>query len=139
MFFHAEITEVAADPSIPTWVTVILAVLGMGLSGGGVGAIMKARYDRKQGVESQEITEDNAIAERWKQLSQAQIEILLNPLKARLTEVELRVVDLEAELGRSRRKYWTAVPYIRALVALLRYHAPDAIVPPVPVEIVEDV
>lgn len=134
--FHA---EVAADPSIPTWLSIVLTVLGLALGGGGVAAIMKARYDRKSGIEAQETVEDNAIAERWKQLSQAQIEILLNPLKQRLTEVETAVRDLEAELGKSRRKYWTAVPYIRTLLALLRHHAPDAVAPPVPVEIIEDV
>jgi len=134
--FHA---EVAADPSIPAWLSVVLALFTLGLGGGGVASLMKARYDRQQGIESQEIAEDDAIAERWKQLSQAQIEMLLNPLKVRLTEVEDKVQTLEAELGKSRRKYWTAVPYIRALLSLLRHHAPDAVTPPVPIEIAEDV
>lgn len=134
--FH---TEVAVDPSIPIWLTALLTVLGTALGGGGVAAVMKALYDRKAGIEAQETVEDNAIAERWKQLSQAQIEMLLNPLKERLTEVESAVRDLEAELGKSRRKYWTAIPYIRTLLAALRHHAPEAIAPSVPVEIIEDI
>lgn len=134
--FH---TEVAADPSIPTWVGILLALLGTLLGTGGIAAILKARYDRKQGIESHEVVEDDAIASRWEALSKAQVEVLLNPLRERLSEVEGKVKALEVELDASRKKYWTAIPYIRVLLGLFHRHAPEVALPPIPVNIAEDV
>ena len=132
-------TEVAVDASIPTWVALLLAALSALLGSGGVAAILKARYDHKQGVEAGEVVEDDAIASRWEALSKAQVEILLNPLKERLAEVEQKVSALEAELDRSRKKYWAAIPYIRVLLSLFHRHAPDVTVPQIPATIAEDV
>lgn len=134
--FHA---EAAADPSVPLGVSVTIMVIGTILGGGGIAAVLKAWYDRKQGVESNEIVEDDAIVARWKELSQAQIEMLLNPLKTRLTDLEATVEKLEQEVNRSRKKYWLAIPYIRALRDLLHLHAPTVAHPPLPTDIADDI
>lgn len=132
-------TEVAANPTIPAWMSIVLTLFGLVLGGGGIAAILKARWDRKAGVESHEVVEDDAIAARWEALSRAQIDMLLNPLRDRLSEVEAKVTALEAELNASRKKYWTAIPYIRVLLGLLHRHAPDVTPPSVPASIAEDV
>ncbi len=132
-------TEVPADPTIPGWLSFVLLGVGTVLGGGGITAFLKARWDRKAGVEAHEVSEDDAIASRWEALSKAQIEVLLDPLRARLGEVEAKVTALETELDASRKKYWTAIPYIRVLIALLHRHAPDVIPPSAPANIAEDI
>lgn len=131
--------ELTTNPNVPVWVTVFVAIATLVFGGGGVAALMKAHWDRQAGIEAHEVDEDDAITRHWEALSKAQIEVLLNPLRERLTEVEQTVKRLETELDASRKKYWTAIPFIRVLLAMLHRHVPDVALPPIPASIAEDI
>lgn len=127
---------VAADPTPSTWwLAPAMALLGLAFGGGGVAAVMKARYDRAQGVAALEVTEDDAIASRWEKMIDAQTKSLVQPLRDRLTEVEAAVRSLEAELTAQRTKYWRAIAFIRSLLTWIRVHTQNVHDPvPIPPE-----
>lgn len=129
------------DPDLPLWVTALIAVGAMLLGGGGVSAIMKVVNDRKQGIESQEVTEGDAINARWESFSKSQIDLLIEPLSRRLSDVEDEMRTLKAELDAARRKYWSAIPYVRTLLAWITKHLPEGTpdIPPTPALIAEDI
>lgn len=132
---------VGPDPTPSTWwLTPLMALLGLIFGGGGVAAIMKARYDRAQGVAALEVTEDDAISARWQSIIEAQTESLVKPLRERLVEVEDKVKALEADLTAIRSRYWKAIAHIRVLMTWIRSHigtSHDAPAPPA--EIAEDI
>lgn len=133
------LTELPADPTVPSWVTVMLVLGPILIGGGGITAFLKARWDRRAGVQAHEVEEDDAIVQRWEALTKAQVEMLLNPLSSRLATLEEKVRELEAALEVSRKKYWTAIVYVRALLTLLHRHASTVSPPPPPAYIADDI
>lgn len=134
MSFVLEAATEPVSPSLPLWVTVVLAIATVLFGTGGIAAVLKVYADRRQGVQSHEMAEDDAIVARWKQLSESQIEMLLEPVQKRLTNVEKELEGVKRELGESRRKYWAAVGHIRQLYVWINRHMPEAITtdPPLP-------
>jgi len=134
------VNDAPAEPA--AWTVPILAVLTLIFGGGGVAAILKARYDKKIGVAQQENAEDDSISIRWQRIIEAQTASLVGPLQKRLAEVEEKVKTLENELTETRAKYWKAVKYIRTLMSWITIHVPadDSKTPPIPpAEVVEDI
>ncbi len=132
-------TENAPDvPWLGYIITLALGVLGTG----GVSALLKVRADKRLGIAQQELAEDDAFAAQWKSIIETQTESLLNPLKARLSEVEAEVATLKAELETSRKKYWSAVSYIRSLLLWIGRNIPhdvEATLPQAPANLAEDI
>lgn len=137
--FNLEIAPLT--PTFPLWAMILIAVTGPILGAGGLSSIMKIIADRKSGVESHEVDEDDAIVRRWEALSKAQVESLLVPLQSRLAEVESKVQSLEEELSASRKKYWIAIPYIRTLRDFWHRHWVEDVpeLPNIPAAITDDV
>ena len=126
----------------PWWLAVVIGIATLLLGSGGVSAIVKARSDRRQGIATTEVAEDDALSNRWKSIIEAQTASLLEPLQQRLRDVEEKVGKLEAELEASRKKYWGAVAYIRQLLMWIARHMPESVehttVPQAPASLAED-
>lgn len=129
----------AYSPAVPAWVSIVVVIVGTLLGSGGFAAIVKVRYDRRAGVEAHEVIEDDAVVARWAAIATAQVEVLINPLRVRMTELEATVARLDRELTESQRRYWSGVGYIRVILRLLHRHVPDAEIPPPPANIAEDI
>lgn len=131
----------AADP-IP-WLQPALAVAALLLGSGGVVAWRRLTLDKRIGVAQQEVTEDDSVANRWKAIIEAQTKTLLEPMVTRIGTLESKVTTLETELETSRRKYWSAVTYIRGLLTWIARHLPPDIetttVPQPPAGLAEDI
>lgn len=126
---------------MPVWITLVIAVLGAIGGGSGVAAIIKARADRKQGVDAHEIAEDDALLARWEKLAQAQVELLLQPLKDQLADLTKKVVGLEGEIEETRTKYWKIVNHVRTLYSWIAKHVtdPDLVPPTPPADVADDI
>lgn len=135
-------SEELPDPSMP-WLTPLITVATLLLGSGGVVAWRRLTHDRRIGVAQQETAEDDALSNRWKLIIEAQTKSLLEPLQTRLRDVEAKVGDLETELAASRKKYWSAVAYIRTLYNWIARHLPEDIeqtqVPAPPATLAEDI
>jgi hypothetical protein len=61
---------------------------------------------------------------------------------SRLATLEVKVVTLDEELGKTRRKYWSAITYIRTLytwIARLGETVDPATIPQPPATLAEDI
>jgi hypothetical protein len=135
--------------SIP-WLAPAIAFLTIALGGGGIAALLRLRHDKRMGIAQQETTEDDAISNRWKAIIETQTKVLLEPMreelsatKSDLAGVKVEMREMKAELEASRRKYWSAISYIRSLLTWIARHMPESIettqVPPAPAIVVEDI
>jgi hypothetical protein len=128
---------------ISPWMPVVIALVTGLLGSGGVAAWLKVRHDKKLGVASQEVAEEEALSNRWRTIIETQTKALLEPMQKRLAEVEVEVALLKKELETSRRKYWSAISYIRTLLTWIARHMPDDVettqVPDPPTNVVEDI
>jgi len=88
----------------------------------GINAWKKQRDDRKQGVASTEIAEDDSEAARWKSIIETQTKALLEPMQLQLKEHADKIRGLEEELALRTRKYWQAITLIRALYLWIERH-----------------
>lgn len=131
-----------ATEQIP-WLGPLITIVTLLFGAGGVVAWRRLTHDKKIGVAQQEVAEDDALANRWKAIIEAQTKSLLEPMTTRLADVEAKVKALEGELEASRRKYWSAVSYIRILLTWIARHMPDNIentsIPTPPANVTEDI
>lgn len=129
------------DEWSPLFTFVATVVVGL-FGAGGIVAWGRLRHDKKIDVAQQEVSEDDALAARWQNIIEAQTKNLLEPLQIRLKEVESKVAALESELAASRRKYWSAISYIRTLLTWIARHIDnidDTEVPTPPAIVNEDI
>uniref|UniRef100_A0AAU7J8H6 Minor tail protein n=2 Tax=unclassified bacterial viruses TaxID=12333 RepID=A0AAU7J8H6_9VIRU len=130
------------DPGMP-WLAPLIAIAGLLLGSGGVVAWRRLSHDKRIGIAQQETVEDDALSNRWKSIIEAQTKVLLDPMTSRINTLETKVDTLEQELEDSRRKYWSAVTYIRQLLTWISRHLPsgleDTQVPAPPTTVVEDI
>lgn len=128
------------EPGIPAgWLILIAILTGLG-GGGGVAAILKVHSDRKEGIESHEVVEGDAIASRWQQLTDAQLNNLLRPMEERLTRLESEVNRLSQKVEEWQKKYWRAIRYARSLLDWITRHMPETRDrPEVPHDLMEDI
>lgn len=135
-------SEELPDPSMP-WLTPLITIATLLLGSGGVVAWRRLTHDRRIGVAQQETAEDDALSNRWKAIIEAQTKVLLEPMTSRIATLETKVGTLEADLEASRRKYWSAVTYIRQLLTFIARHLPEDAestqVPQAPATLVEDI
>jgi hypothetical protein len=123
-------------PWLPWVALLVSAVLGSG----GIAAWVKLNKDSKQGIANHELDEENSEADRWRLIIETQTKNLLEPMKAQLQELQLKVERLEAELETSKRKYWLAINYVRILIAWIHRTTDVAdLAPPAPAEIAPDI
>lgn len=119
--------------SMPIWTAVIIAALTAVGGGGGVAAIIKARADRQAGVDSHELAEDDALQKRWQAIAEAQLELLLTPLREEVARLREEVAAVRTESAAVQTKYWKAINYIRTLSSWIARHVTDPeLTPPVP-------
>ncbi|QDH93285.1 hypothetical protein QC999_gp65 [Microbacterium phage Cressida] len=132
--------EAGGDPSMP-WLTPLITVVSLLLGGGGLAALFRLRHDKRLGVAQQETAEDDALSNRWKAIIEQQTVSLLTPMATRLQTLETTVTRLETELTDSRKKYWSAIGYIRSLNTWIARHLPERMeqVPPPPNVLAEDI
>jgi hypothetical protein len=131
------------NDAVAPWLPVLIAIVTGLLGSGGVAAWMKQRHDKKVGIASLEAAEDEALANRWRAIIETQTKALLEPMQKRLADVEAEVTTLKVELEGARRKYWSAISYIRTLLTWIARHMPDDVeqtqVPSPPTTVVEDI
>jgi len=131
-----------ASPSIP-WLYPVIALLTALLGGGGFAAFLKVRHDKRIGIAQQETAEDDALSNRWRAIIEAQTKSLLEPMTSRIVTLEAKVTSLEEELEASRRKYWSAITYVRSLLTWIARHLPPDFdstqVPQPPAMLAEDI
>ena len=131
-----------SSSSIP-WLGPLITVVTLLFGAGGIVAWRRLSHDKKVGVAQQEVAEDDALANRWKSIIEAQTASLLEPMTKRLGVLEEKVSSLEGELEASRRKYWSAVSYIRILLTWIARHLPEDIeqtsIPTPPANVTEDI
>lgn len=112
------------------------------LGSGGLVAWFKLRSDSRAGVASHELAEDQAISQNWQRIIEIQTEALIQPLQNRLQSIEAEFGQLKMELEASRRKYWSAISYIRQLLLWFNRHMADDLertaLPDPPKVLVED-
>lgn len=125
------------------WLGPLIAIGTLLVSSGGIVAWRRLQHDKKVGVAQQETMEDDALSNRWRAIIESQTKSLLEPMTARLQTLETKVQSLEQELEASRRKYWSAVSYIRILLTWIARHLPPDIeatsVPTPPANVTEDI
>lgn len=130
------------DASMP-WLAPLIAIAGLLLGSGGIVAWRRLTHDKRIGIAQQETVEDDSLSNRWKAIIEAQTKVLLDPMTNRIGTLEDKVGALERELEESRRKYWSAVTYIRQLLTWISRHLPsgleDTQVPAPPATVVEDI
>lgn len=135
--------DTGAVAESPQWLGPLITVVTLLFGAGGIVAWRRLTHDKKMGVAQQEVAEDDALANRWKAIIEAQTKSLLEPMTTRLADVEAKVKALEGELEASRRKYWSAVSYIRILLTWIARHMPDNIentsIPTPPANVTEDI
>lgn len=122
--------------------TFIVGVATVLFGAGGIVAWRRLTHDKRIDVAQQEIAEDDALVARWQSIIESQTKNLLEPLQVRLRDVEGKVAALEEELAASRRKYWSAISYIRTLLTWIAKHmdsVDDTQVPNPPANVVEDI
>ena len=99
------------------------------------------------------VAEDTAEDAHWRTMLEAQVELVVRPLREEIGRLggEVKAARADAAAARSeveqmrsevtahRTRYWRAITYIRALLALLARHAPHATAPTPPVEIQADI
>lgn len=124
MLTLVQAADAGASPSIP-WLVPTIAILTLLLGGGGIGALLKVRHDKRMGVAQQEVAEDDALSNLWKAIIEAQTKSLLEPLTTELADLRGRFTVLEGELALSRRKYWSAISHIRTLYTWISRHLPE--------------
>lgn len=128
---------------ISPWMPVVIAVVTGLLGSGGVAAWLKIRHDKRIGVASQEVAEEEALSNRWRAIIETQTKALLEPMQKRLADVEVELALMKQELEASRRKYWSAISYIRTLLTWIARHIDSDIenteVPKPPTNVVEDI
>lgn len=141
MLLWAADTGGATEP-IP-WLSPLITIITLLFGAGGFVAWRRLSHDKKMGIAQQEVAEDDALAKRWQAIIEAQTKALLEPMTTRLKDVEDKVQRLEEELETSRRKYWSAVSYIRILLTWIARHMPDNIeatsIPTPPANVTEDI
>lgn len=113
--------------AISPWLPVLIALVTGLLGSGGVAAWLKQRHDKRMGVAALETQEDDALANRWKNIIETQTKALLEPMQKRLAEVEVEVAALKTELADARRKYWSAISHIRSVDTWINRHLPPDI------------
>lgn len=108
--------------------------------------IRRARAEARRADVDATVAEDSAEDAHWRALLQAQVELVVQPLREEIArlgrEVEAARADAaaaRAEVTQHRTRYWRAITYIRTLLSLLARHAPHAIVPAPPPEISTDI
>jgi uncharacterized protein HemX len=124
----------------------LLAILGaLGGGTGVVALILLWPQIRKLRSETRKVDVDAALAvdsaedEHLTRIIQQQAEYLIEPLKAEVKELRAEVGRLRAEMSTLLSKYRSALDWIRAVLALARTHHPDeALLPPVPAEVADD-
>lgn len=122
--------------------TFIVGIATVLFGAGGIVAWRRLTHDKKIDVAQTEIAEDDAIVARWQNIIESQTKNLLEPLQVRLRDVEGKVAALEEELALSRRKYWSAISYIRTLLTWIAKHMDNlehTEVPTPPTSVVEDI
>jgi len=125
----------------PVWTFAGVIVVGL-FGTGGIVAWRRLQHDKKIGVQTTEIAEDDAEAKRWQSIIETQTKVLLEPMQRRLGELETTVAELQASLDRRNRQYWAAISYIRTLLMWIHRFMPDELeqtAPQPPVTINEDV
>lgn len=115
----------ATDPVIP-WLAPAITVATLLLGSGGIVAWRRLTHDKRIGVAQQETAEDDALSNRWKAIIETQTKVLLEPMQVQLAEVKAEVREVKADLEASRRKYWSAITYIRNLLTWIGRHTPLA-------------
>ncbi|AWY05296.1 hypothetical protein QDA01_gp64 [Microbacterium phage Cinna] len=132
--------DAAGSEGIP-WLGPAIAVVTVLLGGGGLAALFRLRHDKRIGIAQQETAEDDALSNRWKAIIEAQTASLLEPMTRRLATLETTVGRLETELTDSRKKYWSAIGYIRSLNTWIARHLPESVeqVPTPPAVLAEDI
>jgi len=132
----------SGEPSMP-WLVPLITIATLLLGGGGIAAYYKVRVDKQLGVAQQESVEDDALSSRWRSIIETQTKVLLEPMKVELAEVKAEVKELRQENEATKRKYWSAISYIRNLLMWIGRHLPDDLeitqVPPPPVSLAEDI
>lgn len=142
--FQANVLPEISGAASP-WPIVAWSVVSLLLGGGTVGTVVKVWADRRSGIASHEVAEDDAIVARWRELSDAQTKALRGVIEELRADVEALKADHRAmrlELTTSRTKYWRAVGYARSLRAWIDRHVPHdqaAQLPPVPDLLAEDI
>lgn len=137
------------EAGIP-WLAPAIALLTIALGGGGIAALLRLRHDKRMGVAQAEVAEDDALSNRWKAIIETQTTVLLEPMKhelatakSDLADLKLEFKEMKLELETSRRKYWSAISYIRSLLTWIARHMPEDVgttqVPPAPATVVEDI
>lgn len=123
------------------WLQPAIIILSLAAGSGGVVAWLRLRHDRRMGIAQQESTEDDAISNHWKSIIEVQTKSLLEPMTSRLQTLEGKVTTLEGELLESRRKYWSAITFLRTLytwIARLPADVDTSSVPQPPANLAED-
>jgi len=147
-FLLATSSATISSPPQYWWVAPAIVVATLLLGSGGVVAWRRLSMDRKLGVAAQETSDENAVSARWEKMIEVQTNSLVEPLRARLGEVnaELATIEVEQrslreEMALTRTKYWRAIQYIRTLCTWIRARAlgADAEPPPPPAEIAGDI
>lgn len=130
-----------SSEAVSPWLPVLIALVTGLLGSGGVAAWFKIRQDKRLGIAAQEVVEDDALANRWKAIIETQTKALLEPMSKRLSDLESEVAHLKVELEQSRRKYWSAIAYIRTLYNWIARHLPEeqTQVPAPPANLAEDI
>lgn len=108
----------------------MLTAVGV-LSGGGISAMMKAINDRKQGVDAHELSEDEARNSHWESVLRSQVELVVEPMRTTVKDLEKQVELLRGELksavereASTRSKYWRSINHIRITTAWISQHMP---------------
>lgn len=136
-------TESAGGGTVPDWLGPVIALTTLMIGSGGIVAWRRLTHDKRIGVAQQEQAEDAALSNRWAAIIETQTKSLLEPMAVRLKSLEESVEKLESELAQSRRKYWSAVAYIRQLLLWIARHMPEdnldhTVVPQAPATLAED-
>lgn len=124
-------SESGVTPSDPIgWWATMAGAVGL-LMGGGFSALWKVRNDRKAGIEAHELSEDEQRNAHWESLLRSQIELVVDPLRKTIGDLNDEVEKLRGEVKSTtdleratRSKYWRAVNHIRVTTAWIAQHMP---------------
>ncbi|MDH6282792.1 hypothetical protein [Prescottella agglutinans] len=64
---------------------------------------------------------------------------IVGPLRDEIADLRSRVVKLEDERREDKRRFGVAVDYVRVLLAFIRSRWPTEVLPPVPLELSDEV
>ena len=122
-----------------SWISVITAIGLFLFGGGGIIAWFRLRDDSKKGVRQDNRSDSDALNAQAVALVENQFNYLVKPLQDELTRVNVKVVELTAEVKSHRAKYTLAIAHIVALYAWIKHHVPgDEKVPPPPPDILAE-